>query len=247
MSPLLALVPDIFLIHSPHTSLHSTTPTPTPTSHILRTFTMLANIGTLVLAFSAAAATVGAASIEERANNRPHNANEYFNNSHIKLAEYIYFGPHGKFAGPTPESFVSTLPSSTSRASSIDLSESSLLLHFSSALTGMSRLRPSSMTDPGSRPISFVSPELISVYATEYKGDGHPLSQTGPVGYSMKDIDFVTVKTGPSYKAGGTCETIIDAKGWCRNKFVPNYGVDLSTVDADGNDVDTTDSADSDE
>jgi hypothetical protein len=54
----------------------------------------------------------------------------------------------------------------------------------------------------------------------------------------MNDVAFVSVKTGPSYKAGGTCDTIVGVKGWCRNKFVPHFGVDLSTVDADGNDVD---------
>jgi hypothetical protein len=71
---------------------------------------MLANIGTLALAFSAAAATVGAASIEERAkNHRPLNAKEYFDQADPKLAEYIYFGGLGKYAGTTPESFVSNL------------------------------------------------------------------------------------------------------------------------------------------
>lgn len=80
-------------------------------------------------------------------------------------------------------------------------------------------------------------PRPDSVYATQYNHDGRPLSQTGPVGYSFSDVAFVSVKTGPYYENGGTCEKIAGVRGWCRNKFVPHFGVDLSTVDADGNPI----------
>lgn len=70
---------------------------------------MIANIRTVVLALGAAAATASAASISERANNRPHNAAEYFpDNTEPKLAEYIYFGGLGKYAGIDPDYFVSS-------------------------------------------------------------------------------------------------------------------------------------------